>query len=65
MSAKHEPTVAQTMTEAVAELMDNFAVMSEAAKGYRDQLERDGWSPTQAEVIAAEWLILAQRKAFE
>ena len=37
--------------------------MAEGFHGYRVQLERMGWSPAQAERIAAEALIEATRNA--
>ena len=58
MTAKEEPTMASSLVDFMAE----FAVVRETAIGYREQLERDGWSPAAAEMVAANWLIEMQRK---
>jgi hypothetical protein len=36
--------------------METFAPFLDAADGMRADLERRGWSPTQAERIAGAWL---------
>lgn len=52
------------LAAAFAEFNDNLAPAREWAMGYRMQLERDGWSMTQAERIAADALIEVSRSAF-
>lgn len=37
----------------LAELQETLTVVEEAARGYREHLERQGWSPTMAEQLAA------------
>lgn len=43
-------------------MLEALAPLRELAKGYRTQLEADGWSPTAAERIAGDLLIEATRK---
>lgn len=52
---------AQGMTQ----LMDSLALLREAAGGYRKQLLEDGWPDVEASRIAADLLILMQRRAFQ
>lgn len=46
-----------------ARLTDRTDLYREWAQGYREQLARDGWSPTEAEHIAGDALIVLFRKA--
>lgn len=41
----------------MAEVADALTAIREVANGLKAQLERDGWSPTAAEKIAASWFI--------
>lgn len=45
--------------------MDSLALLREAAGGYRKQLLEDGWPDAEASRIAADLLILMQRRAFQ
>ena len=49
--------------EAVAEAIDGLTTLAEGFYGYRLRLEQMGWSPTQAERIAADALAEANRAA--
>lgn len=52
---------AQGMTQ----LMDSLGLLREAAGGYRKQLLEDGWPDVEAARVAADLLILMQRRAFQ
>ena len=49
------------MTVALMQGIDAFAPIFDGAEGIRADLERRGWSPTQAEAAAGEWLTGAIR----
>jgi len=43
--------------EVMAQAADALTAIREVANGLRAQLERDGWSPTAAEQVAASFFI--------
>lgn len=51
--------------QAMTQLMDGLGLLREAAGGYRKQLLEDGWPDVEASRIAADLLILMQRRAFQ
>jgi hypothetical protein len=42
------------MATALTGIMATLHVVREAVQGYKTQLEADGWSPTMAEMMAAQ-----------
>lgn len=51
--------------QAMTQLMDSLGLLRESAGGYRKQLLEDGWPDGEASRIAADLLILMQRRAFQ
>jgi hypothetical protein len=51
--------------QAMTQLMDSLGLLREAAGGYRKQLLEDGWPDVDASRVAADLLILMQRRAFQ
>jgi hypothetical protein len=51
--------------QAMTPLMDSLGLLREAAGGYRKQLLEDGWPDVEASRVAADLLILMQRRAFQ
>lgn len=47
--------------EAIADVLDASRPLIEASAGLRADLERQGFSPTVAEGVAASWLVEAHR----
>lgn len=48
-------TLTNEFAKAIAQITDMFAPIEEAARGYRAKLEANGWSPTVAESMAAQY----------
>lgn len=63
MAAKPDPEMA--MTTAMSGLMPVLHVIRESVKGYRTQLEADGWSPTMAEMMAGQLHSVLVAKMFK
>lgn len=55
------PSQNAAMFAAHAQLVDALAIQAEAAVGYRNRLEAQGWSPAQAEQIAAHVAVRLNR----
>ena len=55
------PSQNAAMIAAHAQLIDGLAIQAEAALGYRNRLEAQGWSPTQAEQIASHVAVYLNR----
>ena len=60
MSADATGNTAEILMQALTQMEPFF----EMAKGLRAKFEAEGWSPTVAEQLSAEWLIGIIRKAF-
>ncbi|MBM9464650.1 hypothetical protein JL108_14430 [Aeromicrobium sp. YIM 150415] len=56
MTKKQDQPEVQLASD-LAKMQEMFAVLEESARGMRQRLEREGWSPTVAEQVAAHWLI--------
>ena len=58
MTMPDEPEIhpAAMLAQELAEFGENIEPIFESAKGIRNRLESDGWSPTVAEAAAATWL---------
>ena len=56
---------AQVMADLLAGLMEGIKPISEACNGYRLQMEREGWSAEQANLIAGEMHLQFIRFLFE
>lgn len=50
-------------TEVLLQMSAQMDPFFDAAKGMKARLESDGWSPTMAEQLSAEWLVGIIRKA--
>lgn len=60
MSEDETPDMGEALNEAataLANVFDYLQVLAEQAKGYREYLEANGWSPTIAEQLAAMYLM--------
>lgn len=58
----HEAAISEAV-EGMATVFDYLQVLAEQAKGYREYLEANGWSPTMAEQLAGQYLALLTMNA--
>ena len=65
MTPNEQAEVKTALSNSLLELLDNLSPLMDAAEGLKKDLERRGWSPTAAETVALEWLLQAQRFAWQ
>lgn len=65
MSPDEQAKAKADLTNSLLELLDGLSPLLDAAEGLKADLERRGWSPTAAEAVALEWLMNAQRFAWQ